>query len=305
MDINHENLAEFFRGVNKSFRDALKTEMPFAFDSVCTSVNSSSAREDYTWLGEADEMREWVGSRVAKQLASHDYSLKNKTYELTLKAKRTDLEDDVIGIYDTRARLMGEATALWKPRLVADCIAAGAATVCYDGQNFFDTDHPVGKDGDVASVSNNLGGSDHEPIYMCDLSKGIKPFVFQNRYSPDFVSRQDLSDPHVFQFDEFLFGSRARGAAGYTFWQMAMRSAAGGSTTATLIAELREMRTAMKAFENDEGRLLGIQPKHIICGPSMVERVQQVVDSQYLDGALMTPNPIFKQFSVIEVPYLP
>ena len=304
MDINRENMDLFFRGLQNSFRGALKTQMPFDTRKVSTLVNSSTAVEDYTWLGESDEMREWIGSRVIKQLASFDYSIKNRKFELTLKANRDDLEDDRIGIYSTRAQLMGEAAALWEPRLVADTLAAGASTACYDGQYYFDTDHPVGKDGDVSSVSNKRGGSDREPFYMMDLSRTIKPILFQQRRGLTFDQITDTSSEHVFKFAEFLYGVDARGAGGYSFWQLAMSSQTG-LTDAQLIAELLAMRTAMRAYENDEGRLLGVNPRSLVIGPSNQDQFERVLKTQFLDYQAGAPNLVYNAFELIVVPFLP
>ena len=304
MDINRETMDAFFRGLQNSFRGALKTQMPFDTRKVSTLVNSSTAVEDYTWLGESDEMREWIGSRVIKQLASFDYSIKNRKFELTLKANRDDLEDDRIGIYSTRAQLMGEAAALWEPRLVADSIIAGASTACYDGQYFFDTDHPVGKDGDISNVSNKRGGSDREAFYMMDLSRTIKPVLFQQRRGLTFDQITDTNSEHVFRFAEFLYGVDARGACGYSFWQLAMSSQTGLSDS-QLITELLAMRKAMRAYENDEGRLLGVNPRALVIGPSNQDQFERVLKTQFLDSAQVTPNLVYNAFELIVVPYLP
>lgn len=53
--------------------------------------------------------------------------------------------------------------------------------------------------------------------YLADRS-GSMPLIFQMRYAPDFVPRYNPSDPNVFERDEFEYGIRARGAAGYGLW---------------------------------------------------------------------------------------
>lgn len=52
--------------------------------------------------------------------------------------------------------------------------------------------------------------------YLADTSKAIKPFVFQNRRAPNFVSRDNASDPKVFDLKKFTYGVDYRGNVGIT-----------------------------------------------------------------------------------------
>lgn len=59
--------------------------------------------------------------------------------------------------------------------------------------------------------------------YMNDVGGYLKPFVWLDRYKPDFVPLFNPSDPNVFNLDEFIFGSRARGVATYGAWWKSCR----------------------------------------------------------------------------------
>lgn len=52
--------------------------------------------------------------------------------------------------------------------------------------------------------------------YLMSTQRAIKPLVFQLRDAPQFTSLNSTSDPNVFLRDDFNFGVRARGAAGYS-----------------------------------------------------------------------------------------
>lgn len=305
MDINRENLDSFFRGISAAFRDALITQVPDQFKRFAVEIASTSARNDYTWLGEAEELREWVGGRVLTQLASHDYSLKNKKFERTLRAKADDLRDDVIGIYSTRARMLADAAKLWPNRTCFNALVDNG--LCYDGQNFFDVDHPVGADeGNPVNVSNDNpnGGSASQYFYLLDTSKPLKPIIFQKREDITFDSLTDTSSDHVFKFDEFLYGARARGVAGYGFWQQAMRAKLTAATVASARTELTDLRLRMRSIKNDQGRELGVNPDLLIVGRSNDDLMRQVLDAQYID-ANFTPNPVYKAFDLLVAPWLP
>lgn len=60
--------------------------------------------------------------------------------------------------------------------------------------------------------------------YLADLSKQIKPCIYQLRSPLEMASFTDLSSPSVFSQDEYLFGTRCRHAVGYSFPQLMARS---------------------------------------------------------------------------------
>lgn len=52
-------------------------------------------------------LKEWIGERDVKNLADHDYSVKNKLYEASISVKRTDFEDNDYGKYGPLFEEMG------------------------------------------------------------------------------------------------------------------------------------------------------------------------------------------------------
>ena len=62
--------------------------------------------------------------------------------------------------------------------------------------------------------------------YLADTSKPVKPFVWALREAPSFALRVDPRDPVVFDRNEYLFGARARGAAGGGFPFLVSRASA-------------------------------------------------------------------------------
>lgn len=66
--------------------------------------------------------------------------------------------------------------------------------------------------------------TDPDAWFLLDTTKPLKPFVYQPRKKPVFVSQTNTDSEAVFQQGEFLFGAEARGAAGYGHWQLAFGS---------------------------------------------------------------------------------
>lgn len=65
--------------------------------------------------------------------------------------------------------------------------------------------------------------------FLLDTTQALKPFIFQMRKKPVFVSQVTPDSDSVFMRAEYLFGVEARGAAAYAFWQMAVGSTGTGS----------------------------------------------------------------------------
>lgn len=65
--------------------------------------------------------------------------------------------------------------------------------------------------------------------FLLDTTKPIKPFVYQERQAPEFVSQTDMQADDVFNRRKYKFGAEARAAGGYGFWQMAYGSTGQGA----------------------------------------------------------------------------
>lgn len=65
--------------------------------------------------------------------------------------------------------------------------------------------------------------------FLLDTTQALKPFIFQMRKKPVFISQVTPDSDSVFMRAEYLFGVEARGAAAYAFWQMAVGSTGTGA----------------------------------------------------------------------------
>ena len=250
--------------------DAGVTSVEPAWNKVATLVPSTTKGNTYGWLGQFPQMREWIGDRVVKDMQAHGYEILNKNWESTVGVPRPDIEDDNLGIYLPIMREMGRAAAIHPDELIYPLLAAGGSTLCYDGQNFFDTDHPVYPNvdgtGTPATVSNqDIPATDPGAAwYLLDVSRAIKPIIFQERVKPDLQQMTKSDDEHVFTEDEYRYGVRARSNVGFGFWQMAYKS------RQPLTKEnYAKARTAMMNFKADGGRPLAIRPTLLVVPPSL------------------------------------
>lgn len=98
MEINSINLRALFAAFNAAFQGGFAGVSP-QWNRIATMVPSATETEDYAWLGEWPNLREWIGDRQVKSLSASSYSIKNKPFESSVGIKRSKLEDDVYGIY--------------------------------------------------------------------------------------------------------------------------------------------------------------------------------------------------------------
>ncbi len=277
-------------GIKKNFQDGYAQMRAGAFwDQVATLVPSTTASNTYGWLGDFPTLREWVGDRLVKDMKASGYSIENKLYEATLGVQRTQIEDDQFGHYAPIAMSMGQEAAQHPSRLVTNVIAAGHTSLCFDGQYFFDTDHPVYANvdgtGSVTTVSNVVAGTE-APWYLLDCSKVLKPFIFQERTKPELEMKFDASSSDVvFNKDLYQWGIRYRCNAGYGFWQLARKSSAVLNA-----ANFDAGRVAMRKLKGDGGRPLGIVPNILLVNADNEAAADAIVNVRTLPNGGENPN---------------
>jgi phage major head subunit gpT-like protein len=286
-------------GFSKAFQDAL-TSTPTDWQNVATKVPSSHTSNTYGWLNQFPKLREWVGDRVAKDMAAQAYQVTNKLYESTVAVKRTDIEDDNVGVYTPLFAEMGRAAAAHPDELVFSLLAAGESTLCYDGQNFFDTDHPVYPNVDgtgTATTVSNLQAGTEPAWYLLDCSRALKPLIFQERTAPELISMTQAQDESVFMRDEYRYGIRYRCNAGFGFWQLAYKS------KATLdAANFNAAMAAMMGIAADGGRPMGVKPTHLLVPPTLRAAALTLIEAQTINNGESNPN--YKAVEVIVSPWL-
>ncbi|MDH1281045.1 Mu-like prophage major head subunit gpT family protein [Pseudomonas chengduensis] len=274
MIINKQNLAILHTGFKASFQNAFDGA-PIDYNQLVMEVNSGTAIEQYGWLGATTRFREWIGDRVIQNLALHDYSIKNKSFENTVGVPREAIEDDQYGTYNPLMAQLGQDAKEHPAELVYALLKNGFTGKCYDGQFFFDTDHPViGANGQETSVSNFQGGSG-TPWFLLDVTRVMRPIILQKRKNYQFVAKTDEKDENVFTRKEFIWGVDARLNVGYGLWQLAYASKETLDATSFNAAY-----AAMQELKGDNARPLGIRPKLLVVPPSLRATALEVVKAE-------------------------
>ena len=291
--------------------DALKTTLlarwngglalsPDDWKKIAKLVTSNGKSNTYEWLSQFPAFREWVGSRLHKVFKETAYTVVNRKFESTVDVQRTDIEDDNIGQYGAIAEGAGQSATDLKNDLVFQALAGGFASTCYDGQYFFDTDHPVypNEDGSgvAAGVSNMQAGAGSPWVLLC-TKRAASPIYLQERMAAQFDSITSVQNGNVFDLDVYSFGGRWRGEAAYGFWQCAF-----GSKAALNADNFNAAYTAMMKFTGDGGRKLGIVPDTLACGPDNMAAAEALLKAmQNANGA---SNTNYNKVQLIVTPWM-
>ena len=273
-------LQALFTGFKKNFEDA-KGEAPAQYTKIATVIKSTTKSNTYGWLGKFPNLRKWVGDRVIESMKAHGYQIVNEDFEATVGVDRNDIEDDELGIYAPMFAEMGRSAGIHPDELCFGLLGAGFTTPCYDGQYFFDTDHPVYPKADGTGtpvLSANVvvdAGYQGEPWFLLDTSRALKPVIFQDRKSPQLIAMTKVDDEAVFTRKEFRYGVDCRDAAGFGFWQLAF-----ANKRALTPDNLWDAYSKMREFQADGGRKLGVKATMLVVHPSLEKLATQMLERE-------------------------
>jgi phage major head subunit gpT-like protein len=280
MIVNQASLAALNVGFKANFQNGF-AGAPSHWQKIATLVPSTTGAEEYGWIGDMPNIREWIGDRVVTSLTTSGYRISNRDFELTVAVRRPHIEDDNLGIYASLMADMGRSVAVFPDQLTFGLLRSGASTKCYDGQYFFDTDHPVGGQ----PVSNWQAGSG--PIWaLLDVSRPLRPLIYQRRKDFAFVAKNQPTDDNVFARNEFIYGVDGRCNVGYGLWQMAQ-----GSRADLTEDNYAAARAALQSRTNDRGVPLGLGTSQLllVCGPQLEAKARHLLSSEYLPGGGSNP----------------
>jgi len=274
MLINRANLADMFRGFQTIFQGAWDQAAPM-YAPFVTTVPSVTSEEKYAWLGTMPRFREWVGDRVINSLKTHDYTIRNKNFENTIEVDANHILDDQLGVYRPMIEMLGAEARTHPDELVFDLLKNGDSTLCYDGQYFFDTDHPVTLASGAAGTWSNWGGGSGALWMLLDLRRPIKPVIWQERQGYQFVGMTSAEDEAVFMQRKYRYGVDARVNVGFGLPHLAYGSKQTLDATAYATA-----RAAMGSLKGDGGKVLAIQGNTLLVAPSLEKAARECVVAQ-------------------------
>lgn len=274
MIINAGNMRTLYTGFSATFQGAL-TATTTMYGRVAMDIPSTTRQNEYGWLGMFPRIREWIGERVVNSLKVESYAIRNRRFESTVDVQQDDIEDDNIGIYTPMFQEFGRSVGTFPDELVFPLLNNGFTGVGYDGRPFFDTQHPViGADGGTIAVSNSGGGSG-TPWFLLDVSRAVKPLIYQRRREFELRRMDAATDEIMFREGRARYGVDGRCNAGYGLWQLAYGSRQTLDATSYAAA-----RAAMMGLKGDHDRPLNIRPNLLVVPPSLEAAGLQILNAE-------------------------
>ncbi|KMO32486.1 Mu-like prophage major head subunit gpT family protein [Methylobacterium aquaticum] len=296
MLVNSANLRTLYTSFSTAFQGGFTGVSPL-YTRVAQTVPSSTRSNEYGWLGQLPRIREWIGDRVVQNLATQGYTIRNRSFESTIAVLRDDIDDDNLGIYAPLFQEFGRASATFPDELVWALLLAGFSTNCFDGQFFFDTDHPVlDAAGNTVSFANTDGGNG-TAWFLMDTTRAIKPIIYQSR-RPFELTRMDApTDEAVFNRREYRYGTDGRCNVGFGFPQLAW-----GSRQTLDAAHYEAARVGLSTMKGDYGRPLGINGNLLVVPPQLEGAARKLVVNDF--DAMGATNTWKGSAEVLVVPWL-
>lgn len=150
------NIQALLTSFNGDFQAAYNAAPTF-WSQIAMRVASNSSSSTYGWLKQYPGMREWLGPRVVHSLEAHSYTLPNRKWELSIGIPEDDIADDNLGYLGNIAAGHAQAAAEHPDEEFVSLLetAHTSAVTCFDGQPFFDTDHPIDPNDEESDTYSN------------------------------------------------------------------------------------------------------------------------------------------------------
>ncbi|TWT57249.1 Mu-like prophage major head subunit gpT [Thalassoglobus neptunius] len=164
MALNLAAATAIVNNLTATFDASARAANPF-YPEISFTRPSTRNEEKYGWVGDFPGMREWLGERKFNELRAATYTLENKHWESSMSIKKTDMEDDNMGLYPGIMQNLGAEATHHPDELFVTALENGETDLGFDGQAFFDTDHSWGSSG---TQSNDLTYNASDPDAVTD-----------------------------------------------------------------------------------------------------------------------------------------
>lgn len=180
MLLNKSKLQNAFISVKTAWDGALKALAP-TWREWADAVTSDTETEYYNWTELLVAIREWIGDRVIGNVKGEEWAVKNKPYEGTFSLKVTDINNEKFGLLPKKTGDLLAAASQHPENLLFDAVELGYTGLCFDGQYFFDTDHPA-LAGDGTTYSNlSTDPFSYDALITAELHKFLMKNAQGNR----------------------------------------------------------------------------------------------------------------------------
>lgn len=134
------------RGITAKIQKEM-SKVKLIYPMISDVRSSSSKDEEYLLPGNMPGVKKFIGDRDFSRLTSATVTVSNDPWEQSVAIDRYNYDDDRLGMYNNSLTELAQEAVAHKDELACEFIVKGESTECWDGQNFFDTDHEWRKSG--------------------------------------------------------------------------------------------------------------------------------------------------------------
>jgi phage major head subunit gpT-like protein len=148
-------------------------------DRLAMTVSSTTKTSTYGWMSPLFAMRKWIGPRVVQNLRANTYMIENDPYEATMAVDRDNIEDDQLGLFNTRVEELAYVGSRLPDQLILEALNNGASTTLglgFDGLANFSASHTL----DPAGVQSNLVAANLTPAGWAFVRSTMQSFTGEN-----------------------------------------------------------------------------------------------------------------------------
>ena len=119
-------------------------------EQVALEVNSSTAIEEYDWLGDLPGLVEWIGDREEANVMAGSFQIRNKDWASGIKIHKNEILDDKLALVRAKVLGLAQEARYHYGDLLAQLLVNGFDGsaypdlndgTCYDGAFFFSDSH--------------------------------------------------------------------------------------------------------------------------------------------------------------------
>ncbi len=165
MVLNQKNVNAASQGFRAIFAKELAGGIEPVGLQLAMEVASSNAVETWGWFEKISGMKKLTGEAKVESLAASSFTIPNEEWEDTVEIPQADIERDKYGQYGPLIRLMGAGSKTHDSKMIASLLMKGFEQKCYDGSNFFATNHKYQSNSKITysnKLTNKLSAKSYE-----------------------------------------------------------------------------------------------------------------------------------------------
>lgn len=172
---NQSNLDAARVGFHAAFLAQLGLVPSMPLEQAFAEVNSTTAIEEWEWLGDFPGFSEWVSDRPMATLAAFKMRLTNRDWVSGLRLHQNQFKDDKLGLFSLSTAGLAQAARQHRADMAVQLLINGFAGtaypdvsngLAYDGKFFFDSTRATGSNKLTTALDDTGAGLDAAELLL-------------------------------------------------------------------------------------------------------------------------------------------